>query len=204
MDNFLHDVRTAEAAAQKLRIELGLTHMNTVHMMGAFKKFIAARGWTLKIIDYDDCDENKESWVDPNLKVVFVRSDVWEAARLGQGRACFTLAEEMAHIECGHKHVRHRKSEYSAAERAHDNISTDERYAKQIAGAFLMPAAQIADGSSSQDVAILFGISLSAAEFRLKELVQAGVVRRQKRELPASVVDFLAEGRARGVRVTSI
>ena len=58
---------------------------------------------------------------------------------------------------------------------------------------------------TAEEIADRFDISISAARARLDELVR--LQRRklgQKRELPASVVDFLREARGRGHPVNSL
>jgi Zn-dependent peptidase ImmA (M78 family) len=191
----MHELTKAENDALSLRRVLISGTMSTAKVLPAFRRFVSERGWTVEKVDYDECDPNIESWIDPTTKIVYVRTDVIEAARIGNGRSCFTLIEEMFHIYYGHKHVRHRKSEYSASERAHDGINSDEKQAKMSAAAFLMPREEILDGASAQDVANKFGVSLSAADRRLSDLIQQGGFVREKREIPPSVADFVAIAR---------
>jgi IrrE N-terminal-like domain len=193
----MNDFRTAETTGSALRNELIVGAMSTAKVLQAFRLFLSRQRWTLTVVQFEDCDPNIEAWSDPQSKTVFVRSDVLELARLGNGRACFTLVEEMAHIRCGHSQIRHRKTEYSASERAHDGISSDERMAKMVAAAFLMPKEEIANGTSAQDVSNKFGVSLTSADIRLKDLARHGNFVRERREIPESVADFVAEARRR-------
>jgi Zn-dependent peptidase ImmA (M78 family) len=193
----MHEFKNAERIADQLRCELIGGSMSTAKVLPAFRRFISERGWALSVVQYEDWDSNMEAWTDPQKKVVYVRSDVLEAARLGKGRECFTLTEEMFHVVYEHKHVRHRKNEYSASERAHDEISGDERQAKMSAAAFLMPNDEIRGGAAAQDVANQFGVSLSAADIRLADLARFAGFAREKREIPPSIADFVAEMRRR-------
>jgi hypothetical protein len=200
MSNKQHQI---EAIANRMRKKAEIDYGGAVDVANCFFPFVRSSGWRFEEMASDDASRGTEAYSDSNLRTVVVDPSVLKRAGSGSVRDRFTLAEEMAHIECGHLGIRHRKAEYTAAERNHGEIWGDEVQAKMVAAAFLMPLDQIPKDMTAHQVSARFRVSLQAAEIRLKHLADAGFIPRPKRKVPPSVIDFLKEARARGVPVTT-
>ena len=187
--------------ARAVRNSCGAASLRMPCMIKIFTDFFGKLKYEIKIVDYD-ASPVIEAFVDPQNRVVTVRSDVWEDARRGVGRARFTLAEEVGHAALGHSMTRHRKTQMSISDRAHDEIRADERDAKEFAAHLLMPLEMFNPGMNVSDVESIFGVSFQAAGIQLEKYKK---LNRQstgeRRPLPPSVIDFLKEAKDRGIKV---
>jgi hypothetical protein len=138
--------------------------------------------------------------------VAFYRKSVWQAANEGDPRAVWSILHEGCHGIHKHEGVRYRAH---AAQRKilSARSGRDEYEANRLTACILAPfdKANFKPGMTVDDVAIRFGLSREAAKIRLEEFER--LYRRQRgtrRQLPPGIVDFLAEQKRKGFRVTSL
>jgi len=155
---------TIEAAARKCRDSFKQTKAY-INICGLLE---ALRG--MKVLDFTVVDDHElgeeEARTYPNEKHIVISNSVYEAAADGEGRARFTIAHELGHLDL-HKD---QKPMFSRGE--HKIFEDSEWQADTFASEFLMDSRFITSIDSIQDVMKKFGVSKTAAGLKLKKLRQ--------------------------------
>jgi hypothetical protein len=107
----------------------------------------------------------------PDEKVMYVREDIYQRARRGEGRDRLTLAHELAHLllHPGQRFARR-------ANQATKTYMQSEWQANCFAGELLVSYRHIARCKSPADAADLFKVSLAAADFQWECFRKDGLV----------------------------
>jgi Zn-dependent peptidase ImmA (M78 family) len=111
-----------------------------------------------------------EGLASPDRDYIAIREDVWEGARLGNGRDAFTLAHEVGHL------ILH-QSENLVQRRGRGEpaiFSQPEWQADTFAAELLMDARKIYPTDTPYIISRRFGVSKACAERRLRELRRRG------------------------------
>lgn len=127
---------------------------------------------------------------------IYVRSSVLAAAMAGCPISRMVIAHEIGHLFM-HAGVHSETESF----KVRDAI---EREARRFAAAFLAPSHKISKCGSIEEIADKFLISREAAAIRWKERDECLRKRRPRRELPASIADFLRSQQAKGYPVGSL
>jgi IrrE N-terminal-like domain len=191
----------AEKLARELRERLGVDHlvqMDMVRVLDAMKKlgFIA---------DYKEVPnaelDGAEGRFDPITGIICFPIGTLCGANKGDGRSNFTIAHEIGHFVDGVTEVRNRGSIKGR------RTASDERFADAFAAAFLAPyeRARFTRRTTPKDVRLRFNLSSQAAKIQHEKFSRRfRKANNIERPLPADVIDFLEEARARGRFVRSV
>jgi len=126
-------------------------------------------------IDEDsEFPENVHAFWDPQEHTMYIRETVYNNACDGKGRDRMTIAHEFGHV------LLH-TNQYPVLERnlARKNIrpfESSEWQAKTFAAELLLPASQISDTDTAEELADKFGVSVEAAE------IQLNVMKKERRK----------------------
>jgi hypothetical protein len=134
---------------------------------------------------------------------ILVRESIVERAGWNS-TSRFILVEEVCHIALGHVGPRYRRDARNQKIFS-ESEQRDEREARRLAALILAPTKFAKQCNSREELAEKFGLGKTASEIRWSE-IQA-VQRREEgkpRDLPPDVLDFLAEKRRLGFKITSI
>lgn len=188
-----------ETLACRLRHVLGLESVNAPCVALVLKNLPSLFPDFKIVRKIDDEMPSEQAWMDTEQCTLQVRETVYAAALSGDPRARFTIIHELGHLVLGHKGRFQRKVQ----DQKYDNASTriKEAEANKFAAYFLAPTA-LAEGLSESELVERFQLSSQAAIIA-KERIERDVRRRTggARQLPASVVDFLLEAKARGKKL---
>jgi Zn-dependent peptidase ImmA (M78 family) len=108
----------------------------------------------------------------PDKRFVMLREDVFERACNGRGRDRLTVAHEIGHILL-HTTDRIVLRRGEGTPKAYCN---PEWQANCFAGEFLIAHELVRKGSTAQEVAAAFGVSVDAAVYQLRKYEDAGLV----------------------------
>ena len=105
----------------------------------------------------------------------------------------FTYAHEIGHKLADHQHLRHRKNQ--SAEQFGRTVKDDEKVANAIAAAILVPEhlANVDQGTTAEELAEKFGVSMPMARLRLLDLQRRYRLRRGISR-PTPMVTFQSAG----------
>ena len=193
-----------EAIARRLRQALGIDGLDSPDLIDVFETKLSQifAGFTLKCVADPQLPYAPAS-ADCSTNTVIVRESMYQGALRGDGRARMTLAHELGHMALGHSQVRYRKED-PYRHRPRRDVQRDEWQAKRFAAVFLVPSERAVDCKSADEICDRFQVSQEAADIRKSELdAQARRDSGIKRELPASVIDYLEVAKSRGHKVTS-
>lgn len=134
-----------------------------------------------------------------------MRESVFVGIQRGEPRARMTIAEELSHYRLEHKGWLNRSTQKTYAEANVALVKRQEAEAKRMAAILLAPEYLVSAPVTLEELVDKFGLSQQAAIGRKDEIER---LRRRragnKRDLPISIVDFLAERKRRGDRITSL
>jgi hypothetical protein len=142
-----------------------------------------------------------EGRFDPITGVVSLPRSTVESAKIGDPRANFTIAHEIGHIADGVTETRNRGSVKGK------RTARDENFANRFAAGFLAPfhRAKFGPTTTVESVRQHFNLSHATAKIRHDQFSRwYRKVNRTERPLPATVVSFLEEARAKGKAVKSL
>ena len=194
-----------EQIAKSWRVKVGVDNVLQIDMLRVFEELKSQRIIEDFVFVPDDFLGGAEGRYDPDLRKVFLRESDRVGVTQRSPRSSFTMAHEMGHIVFKATKARDRSSDPIRSYAP--TIRRDERPADRFAAAFLSPyhRSNYAPGTTAQQIAQQFNLSPDAARIRIEEF--ARIYRRQhglRRPLPANVVSYLEEARARGRVVTSL
>jgi hypothetical protein len=131
---------------------------------------------TLKLEIIPDCEMGLNDALtihESSAILIRVRQTVYDRAFLGEGRARMTLAHELGHAVMhpgapkARRQMGNNTPEFIAA------YKSAEHQAKVFASEFLVPESEIREYRSPKDIAVNFGVSLEAAEYRFRDPMEA-------------------------------
>lgn len=108
----------------------------------------------------------------PEQKIVVLREDVYDGLFTDSAFSRSTVVHELAHIVLNHSVTLHR----GAVLGAHKFFEDSEWQAKALTAAVMMPIAVCKKASSASHLAALCGTSDEAAGYRLKRLINDGLI----------------------------
>lgn len=155
---------TIEAAARRCRdsFKQAKPYINICNLIEALRE--------MKVLDFTVVEDSElgdeEARTYPNDKHIVISNSVYEAAADGEGRARFTIAHELGHLDL-HKN---QKPMFSRGD--HKIFEDSEWQADTFASEFLMDSRLIKPNHTIEDVMRLFGVSRTAAGLKLKKLRQ--------------------------------
>jgi rubrerythrin len=199
----MSDIEKERAArlARMLRERLDVDHLVQMDMIRVLDELKRLR----LIVDYLEVPASDlggaEGRFDPHTGIMSFPHGTLTGARRGSGRSNFTIAHEIGHWADKVEEVRNRGSPRGA------RTARDETFADSFAAEFLAPydKANFSADTTPVELRGRFNLSADAARFRHKEFSER--FRREnniERALPADVVDFLEEARARGRPVRNL
>ncbi len=112
------------------------------------------------IVEMGEC----EGLTIPEKNEIWIREDIYEKAKEGDGRARLTVAHELYH------YLEHSKKNVSFARRAKKDVPVymdPEWQADAFGGELLIPS-HLVKGMSAEEIMIRCGVSRSAANYQLK------------------------------------
>lgn len=123
-------------------------------------------GFVLDVVEHEEMG-NLEGLTFPDEKIIRLRSDVYEGAYEGNARARFTVAHEFGHLLL---HAGHARAESKRPPKPYEQ---PEWQADNFAAELLMPVKEIASVCiSAGEIAAQYGVSLQAAQVRLKTILK--------------------------------
>jgi hypothetical protein len=136
---------------------------------------LAKYGVTVDVVDDNDPELPRgveACWV-PETVTLVIRQSVYEAAYRDEPRALFTIAHELGHLALAHRRTFNRETT-----RPFQVFEDSEWQANSFAGEFLMPLDQIRQQGVAEaaHLALLFGVSMQAAETRFNKLRGRGEI----------------------------
>lgn len=132
----------------------------------------ALPGFFLDILEGDEM-QGAEGLAVPVQKRLCLRSDVYDRLCGGEGRARFTAMHELGHILL---HQPDRVA-YARSTQRPPAYRNPEWQADNFAVEFLMPVDLISAADTPDTLIARFGVSRKAADFRIKNLRQEGLLR---------------------------
>jgi hypothetical protein len=172
----------------------------------AFVRWLKHEGYIKDYVCVPDADLPSEGKYEPDERKLFFRNSTWRGALRGNPHDNWTLIHEASHAILKHRETRLRAAP-SARQFASTQVNRDETATNNLTACILAPfdKADFKPGMSVDDIQQRFGLSRPAAIRRLEEFER--MFRRKHgipRQLPAGVIDFLAEQKRKGYRVTSL
>jgi hypothetical protein len=171
-----------------------------------FVRWLKQAGHIDDYVCVPDADLPSEGKYEPNERKLYYRDSSWRGALRGNPHHIWTLVHEGCHAILKHKETRLRAAP-SARQFASREVNLDETDTDRLTASILAPfdKADFKPGMSVDDIQERFGLSRPAAIRRLEEFER--IFRRKHgipRQLPAGVIDFLAEQKRKGFPVTSL
>lgn len=143
-------------------------------VMGVVEKLFSEKFKLFELrVEEDDDMGDYEAYTTLDGREIVLRESVYQGAYAGNGRDRFTVAHELGH------RLLHTSSKTKLARSAKDGQKirpheSSEAQANRFAAALLMPAHLIGIKDTPSDLAKRFGVSRSAACYRLKSLCSEG------------------------------
>lgn len=164
-----------EAAAEQLRAALPLmkdpAKRFTLDAWRILEQTLPRAGFNYKVGELAEL-HNLAAFTIPDVRLIVIRSDVYDGLFSGSVFSASTVVHEMCHIALGHAVTLQRGS--AAGE--HEFYEDSEWQAKAMTAALMMPIAACKLARTPERVAALCGVSLEAAEYRLQRLQREGTI----------------------------
>lgn len=162
-----------DAAADSVRQSFRLTDVPYFPVVDIVEKLLANR---FEEISFEICTHKEmdgaEGLTCPRGKFIRIRGDVYDEACTGGVRARFTFAHELGHLLL-HTDAEKPLARALSAERLKPFRSA-EKQANRFASTLLMPAGHISPLDSPEALMERFGVSRTAAGYRLDDLEKRG------------------------------
>lgn len=188
--DFLENYNGIEKAASGFRGALGLTDVPFLDVLTVLNKMKAQFG-----IDWVTAAEKElelgtlARW-DSSKRLItispsaFADTAFWRA----NPRGAFTIVHECVHAFIGDEGTHHRSVSREMLPTFATNLRNNERYVDQVTAAILAPEKYISDSATVKEVADKFGISHTAAEIRLNDVLRAKRLRKNEgRSIPSDI-----------------
>ncbi|WP_351008793.1 ImmA/IrrE family metallo-endopeptidase [Shewanella sp. S1-58-MNA-CIBAN-0166] len=152
---------TIEAAARNCRTSFRITkpYINVCKLLDALQELSLLVYEVVE--DHELGDEDARTY--PNNKRILIKNSVYEAAADGNGRARFTIAHELGHLDL------HKGVQPGFSRGTHKVFEDSEWQADTFASEFLMNTDFIYSTDSAEDLVERFGVSYTAACMKLKK-----------------------------------
>ena len=131
--------------------------------------------YTFAVLEHKQMGDS-HGLTDPDQLIMLIREDVYDGANSGVGRDRFTLAHEFAHLLLHGGRYLQRLDPKIQAVGSHQKYEDSEWQANAFASELLMPVAVVRRFSSAAELALAAGVSMQAAEVRLKALRAEGIL----------------------------
>lgn len=162
--------RVAPTSLQKIRAQafnfrdrVGLTspYIKVVGLLEVLQEF--------EVLEYEVVEDHilgeEEAVSYPDQGFMRIKESVYDRAYAGDGHCRFTIAHELGHM------IMHRgQSNYARGSNgSHEVYEDSEWQADTFASELLIDVRSISDNADEYDVSEIFGVSLSAARYRLRK-----------------------------------
>ncbi|MCU8017852.1 ImmA/IrrE family metallo-endopeptidase [Shewanella sp. SM72] len=153
---------TIEAAARKCRdlFQIKKSKVDICRLIEALQQLGLVE---LEIVEDHEL-QGEEARTYPNTGRMIIKNSVYEAAAVGDGRARFTIAHEIGHLDM------HRGVTPAFSRGDHQVYEDSEWQADTFASEFLMDSRLIRENDSAEHLVEKFGVSYTAACMKLKKM----------------------------------
>ena len=131
-----------------------------------------------------------------------MRESVFVGMQRGEPHHRFVVFHELSHYALGHKGFRNRIADPRVRKYSAAHVKHEEAEANRLAVMLIAPEHLVPEEASAEQIASLFGLSLTAAILRKEEVDRVRRRRRgELRPLPASIKEMLRDARDKGVPI---
>jgi Zn-dependent peptidase ImmA (M78 family) len=130
---------------------------------------------------------------------IAVRESIFVGMQRGDPHSCFVVFHELSHYGLGHKGTRNRIANPQMRLMSAVHVKHEESEASRLAVILMAPEHLVPENTNAEELASMFGLSLTAAIVRKEEVDRIRRRRRgELRPLPASVKEMLRNARDKG------
>jgi len=148
-----------------------------------------------------DLPEAEAEWNSEECELRMLES-VFVGMQRGEPHHRFVVFHELSHYALGHKGFRNRIADPRVRQYSVTRVKHEEAEANRLAVMLMAPEHLVPEEASAEQLASLFGLSLTAAILRKEEIDRVRRRRRgELRPLPKSVKDLLRAARDQGFSI---
>jgi Zn-dependent peptidase ImmA (M78 family) len=155
----------------------------------------AVRGFNYRRVPDRDMPYTEGEW-NSDVCEIAMRESIFVGMQRGDPHACFVVFHELAHYALGHEGTRNRVADARVRRMSGPRLKHEETDASRLAVMLMAPEHLVPENSSAQDIADMFGLSITTAALRKEEVDR---IRRRRRgglrPLPASIKEMLRNAR---------
>jgi Zn-dependent peptidase ImmA (M78 family) len=201
MPTYRTDEQLEEIGYDFLR-RLGLEHRvrpEPMTVIAKLKHKVSDFGYR-RVPDRDMPDAEAE-W-NADVREIAMRESIFVGMQRGDPHSCFVVFHELSHYCLGHKGTRNRLASPQLRGMSAPRVKHEEAQASRLAVILLAPERLVPENTSAEELASMFGLSLTAAILRKEEVDRIRRRRRgELRPLPASVKEMLRNARDKGLPI---
>jgi Zn-dependent peptidase ImmA (M78 family) len=198
MPTYRTDEQLEEIGRELLR-RLGLENRVRPEPMTVIAKLKhEGSGFSYRRVPDRDMAHAEAEW-DSDACEVAMRESIFVGMQRGDPHSCFVVFHELSHYCLGHKGTRNRIPNPQLRRMSAPQVKHEESEASRLAVILMAPEHLVAENTSAEKLASMFGLSLTAAILRKEEVDRIRRRRRgELRPLPASVKEMLRNARDKG------
>jgi Zn-dependent peptidase ImmA (M78 family) len=188
-----------EEMGRELLRRLGLEHRVRPEPMTVIAKLKhLAPGLDDRRVPDRDMPDAEAEW-DSDAREIAVRESIFVGMQRGDPHSRFVVFHELSHYCLGHAGTRNRIANPQVRRMSAPKVKHEETEASRLAVILMAPEHLVPENTSAEELAPMFGLSLTAAILRKEEVDRIRRRRRgELRPLPASVKELLRNARDRG------
>jgi Zn-dependent peptidase ImmA (M78 family) len=198
MPAYRTDEQLEEIGRDFLR-RLGLEHRVRPEPMTVIAKLKhVVRGFDYRRVPDREMPDAEAEW-DSGAREIAVRESIFVGMQRGDPHSCFVVFHELSHYCLGHEGTRNRVANPQVRRMSAPQVKHEEAEASRLAVMLMAPEHHVPENASAEELASMFGLSLTAAILRKEEVDRIRRRRRgELRPLPASVKELLRNARDKG------
>jgi hypothetical protein len=188
-----------EEIGRKFLRQLGLEQRVRPEPMTVIAKVKhATPGFGYRRVPDRDMPHAEAEWDSADHEIA-VRESIFVGMQRGDPHCCFVVFHELSHFCLGHEGTRNRIANPQVRQMSAPQVKHEESEASRLAVIIMAPEHLVPENTSAEELAAMFGLSLTAAILRKEEVDRVRRRRRgELRPLPASVKEMLRNARDRG------
>jgi Zn-dependent peptidase ImmA (M78 family) len=155
-------------------------------------------GFNYRRVPDRDMPDAEAEW-NSDAREIAIRESIFVGMQRGDPHSSFVVFHELSHYCLGHKGTRNRIAKPQVRRMSAPLVRHEETEASRLAVILMAPEHLVPENSSAEELALMFGLSLTAAILRKEEVDRIRRRRRgELRPLPASVKEMLRNARDKG------